>query len=207
MLEPPKGKVPEDWEPREQTLFRSTAYGDDIDRPVKKSDGGWTYFAPDIAYHYDKIERGFDELIDVLGADHGGYVKRLKAVGGGAVATDRVPLDVKLCQLVKLFKGGEPFKMSKRAGHLRDAARRGGAGRAGRDALRHADAQERRAARLRLRQGAGAVEGQPGLLRAVRPCPRDLDRAARGGGRVRDRRRRAGLGRSRAARRRRASWR
>ena len=79
MLEPPKGKLPEDWEPREQTLFRSTAYGDDIDRPVKKSDGGWTYFAPDIAYHYDKIERGFDELIDVLGADHGGYVKRMKA--------------------------------------------------------------------------------------------------------------------------------
>ena len=79
MLEPPKGKLPEDWEPREQTLFRSTAYGDDIDRPVMKSDGGWTYFAPDIAYHFDKIERGFDELIDVLGADHGGYVKRMKA--------------------------------------------------------------------------------------------------------------------------------
>ena len=79
MLEPPKGKLPEDWEPREQTLFRSTAYGDDTDRPVKKSDGGWTYFAPDIAYHFDKIERGYDELIDVLGADHGGYVKRMKA--------------------------------------------------------------------------------------------------------------------------------
>ena len=79
VLEPPKGKLPEDWEPREQTLFRSTAYGDDTDRPVMKSDGGWTYFAPDIAYHYDKIERGFDELIDVLGADHGGYVKRMKA--------------------------------------------------------------------------------------------------------------------------------
>jgi arginyl-tRNA synthetase len=80
VLEPPKGKTPEDWEPREQTLFRSTAFGDDVDRPVKKSDGGWTYFAPDIAYHWDKVERGFDELIDVLGADHGGYVKRLKAV-------------------------------------------------------------------------------------------------------------------------------
>lgn len=114
-LEPPKGKLPEDWEPREQTLFRSTAYGDDTDRPVKKSDGSWTYFAPDIAYHYDKIERGFDELIDVLGADHGGYVKRMKAAVA-ALSGRRVPLDVKLCQLVKLYKGGEPFKMSKRAG-------------------------------------------------------------------------------------------
>ncbi len=114
-LEPPKGKLPEDWEPRQQTLFRSTAYGDDTDRPVKKSDGAWTYFAPDIAYHYDKIERGFDELIDVLGADHGGYVKRMKAAVA-ALSGRRVPLDVKLCQLVKLYKGGEPFKMSKRAG-------------------------------------------------------------------------------------------
>ena len=115
VLEPPKGKAPEDWEPREQTLFRSTAYGDDVDRPVKKSDGGWTYFAPDIAYHFNKIERGFDELIDVLGADHGGYVKRMKAAVA-ALSEERVPLDVKLCQLVKLWKGGEPFKMSKRAG-------------------------------------------------------------------------------------------
>lgn len=115
VLEPPKGKTPEDWEPREQTLFRSTAYGDDTDRPVKKSDGSWTYFAPDIAYHFDKIERGYDELIDVLGADHGGYVKRMKAAVA-ALSDRRVPLDVKLCQLVKLYKGGEPFKMSKRAG-------------------------------------------------------------------------------------------
>lgn len=115
VLEPPKGKLPEDWEPREQTLFRSTAFGDDTDRPVKKSDGGWTYFAPDIAYHFDKIERGYDELIDVLGADHGGYVKRMKAAVA-ALSENRVPLDVKLCQLVRLFKGGEPFKMSKRAG-------------------------------------------------------------------------------------------
>jgi len=79
VLEPPKGKMPEDWEPREQMLFKSTAHGDDVDRPVKKSDGSWTYFAPDIAYHSDKIDRGFDELIDVWGADHGGYVKRMKA--------------------------------------------------------------------------------------------------------------------------------
>jgi len=114
-LEPPKGKTPEDWEPREQTLFRSTAHGDDVDRPVRKSDGNWTYFAPDIAYHYDKIERGFDELIDVFGADHGGYVKRMKAAVS-ALSDGEVPLDVKLTQLVKLFKNGEPFKMSKRAG-------------------------------------------------------------------------------------------
>ena len=114
-LEPPKGKLPEDWEPREQTLFRSTAHGDDVDRPVKKSDGAWTYFAPDIAYHYDKIERGYDQLIDVFGADHGGYVKRMKAAVS-ALSDGKVPLDVKLCQLVKLYKNGEPFKMSKRAG-------------------------------------------------------------------------------------------
>ena len=115
MLEPPKGKTPEDWEARPQTLFRSTAYGDDVDRPLKKSDGSWTYFAPDIAYHYDKVTRGFDQLIDVLGADHGGYVKRLKAAVA-ALSDGRVPLDVKLCQLVKLYKDGEPYKMSKRAG-------------------------------------------------------------------------------------------
>ncbi len=117
VLEPPKGKTPEDWEPREQTLFRSTAHGDDVDRPVKKSDGGWTYFAPDIAYHYDKVERGYDILIDVFGADHGGYVKRMKAAVS-ALSDGRVPLDIKLCQLVKLWKNGEPFKMSKRAGNF-----------------------------------------------------------------------------------------
>ncbi|MEO1314778.1 MAG: arginine--tRNA ligase, partial [Pseudomonadota bacterium] len=114
-LDPPKGKLPEDWEPRAQTLFRSTAFGDDVDRPVKKSDGSWTYFAPDIAYHYDKITRGFDQLIDVFGADHGGYVKRMKAVVQ-ALSESRVPLDIKLTQLVRLYKNGEPFKMSKRAG-------------------------------------------------------------------------------------------
>lgn len=115
VLEPPKGKTPEDWEPREQTLFRSTAHGDDVDRPVKKSDGSWTYFAPDIAYHYNKVRRGFDQLIDIFGADHGGYVKRMKAAVS-ALSGGRVPLDIKLIQLVKLFKNGEPFKMSKRAG-------------------------------------------------------------------------------------------
>ncbi|MBK5947565.1 arginine--tRNA ligase [Rhodobacter veldkampii DSM 11550] len=115
VLEAPKGKLPEDWEEREQTLFRSTAHGDDVDRPVQKSDGSWTYFAPDIAYHYDKIERGYDQLIDVFGADHGGYVKRMKAAVS-ALSGGRVPLDIKLIQLVKLWKNGAPFKMSKRAG-------------------------------------------------------------------------------------------
>ena len=115
VLEPPKGKKPEDWEPREQTLFRSTEHGDDVDRPVMKSDGSWTYFAPDIAYHYDKVSRGFDALIDVFGADHGGYVKRMKAAVS-ALSDGKVSLDIKLTQLVKLYKNGEPFKMSKRAG-------------------------------------------------------------------------------------------
>ena len=114
-LEPPKGKAPEDWEPREQTLFRSTAFGDDQDRPVQKSDGAWTYFAPDIAYHYTKVMRGFDELINIFGADHSGYVKRLKAVVS-ALSENRVTLDIKLIQLVKLLKGGQIVKMSKRAG-------------------------------------------------------------------------------------------
>ncbi len=117
VLEPPKGKKPEDWEPREQTLFKSTEHGDDVDRPVKKSDGAWTYFAPDIAYHYDKVSRGFDALIDVFGADHGGYVKRMKAAVS-ALSDGKVPLDIKLTQLVKLWKNGEPFKMSKRAGNF-----------------------------------------------------------------------------------------
>ncbi|MBL4813169.1 MAG: arginine--tRNA ligase [Rhodobacteraceae bacterium] len=116
-LEPPKGKASEDWEPREQLLFRSTSFGDDADRPVQKSDGSWTYFAPDIAYHYDKVTRGFDELIDIFGADHGGYVKRMKAAVA-ALSDNKVPLDIKLCQLVKLSKDGKPFKMSKRSGNF-----------------------------------------------------------------------------------------
>ena len=114
-LEPPKGKLPEDWEPREQVLFRSTGFGDDVDRPIRKSDGSWTYFAPDIAYHHDKIARGFDELINIFGADHGGYVKRINAAVA-ALSDGRVPVDVKLTQLVRLTKGGEPVKMSKRSG-------------------------------------------------------------------------------------------
>ena len=114
-LPPPKGKIPDDWQAREQWLFRSTQYGDDEDRPVQKSDGAWAYFAPDIAYHYDKVQRGFDALIDVFGADHGGYVKRMKAAVA-ALSEERVPLEIKLAQIVRLFKDGEEFKMSKRAG-------------------------------------------------------------------------------------------
>lgn len=114
-LPPPKGQPVEDWEDREQTLFRATAFGDDVDRPLLKSDGSYTYFASDIAYHASKFRRGFATMIDVWGADHGGYVKRLnaavKAVTGG-----EGELDVKLCQLVRLLRAGEPVKMSKRAG-------------------------------------------------------------------------------------------
>ena len=117
VLEPPKGKRDEDWEPREQSLFRATAFGDDTDRALRKSDGTWTYFATDIAYHRDKIERGFADLIDVWGADHGGYVKRMKAAVS-ALSANSASLDVKICQMVKLLDGGEPVAMSKRAGRF-----------------------------------------------------------------------------------------
>ncbi len=114
-LPPPKGKPVEDYEDREQTLFRATAYGDDVDRPLIKSDGSYTYFASDIAYHKNKFDRGFLDMIDVFGADHGGYIKRMqaavKAVSGGKAA-----LDVKIVQLVRLLRDGEPVKMSKRSG-------------------------------------------------------------------------------------------
>lgn len=117
VLEPPKGKKPDDWEPRPQLLFKSTEFGDDIDRPFKKSDGTWTYFASDVAYHRDKFDRGFAEMIDVWGADHGGYVKRMQA-GVKALSKGEGTLDVKLCQLVKLFDNGEPVRMSKRTGNF-----------------------------------------------------------------------------------------
>jgi arginyl-tRNA synthetase len=116
-LPPPKGQLPEDWEDREQTLFRTVEFGDDVDRPLLKSDGSFTYFASDIAYHRDKIARGATDLIDVLGADHGGYVKRMQAAVK-AVSDGRATLDVKLCQLVRLLRAGEPVKMSKRAGEF-----------------------------------------------------------------------------------------
>ena len=116
-LPPPKGQLPEDWEDRIQTLFRATDYGDDIDRPLMKSDGSYTYFASDIAYHYDKYCRGFAEMIDVWGADHGGYVKRMQSAVK-AITQEAGSLDVKLCQLVKLYRGGEAVTMSKRSGNL-----------------------------------------------------------------------------------------
>jgi len=116
-LPPPKGAPVEDWEDREQTLFRSTRFGDDIDRPLKKSDGSYTYFASDIAYHADKIRRGFRTLIDVWGADHAGYIKRMQAAVA-ALSDRKAELDVKVIQLVKLLRAGEPVKMSKRAGEF-----------------------------------------------------------------------------------------
>jgi len=115
-LPPPKGEVPADWEDREQTLFRATAFGDDIDRPLLKSDGTYTYFASDVAYSRNKIRRGFKELIYVLGADHGGYVKRIEAVAAAIAGPEEVKVIVRLCQLVKLYRAGEPVRMSKRSG-------------------------------------------------------------------------------------------
>ncbi len=132
-LPPPKGQATEDWEDREQVLFRATAFGDDTDRPLLKSDGTYTYFASDIAYHKTKMEAGADVLVDVWGADHGGYVKRM-AAAVAALSDGRVTLDVKLCQLVRLMRAGEPVKMSKRAGEfitLRDVVDE-----VGRDAVR-----------------------------------------------------------------------
>jgi arginyl-tRNA synthetase len=115
VLEPPKGKTPDDWEAREQTLFRATQFGDDVDRPLRKSDGSGTYFANDVANHLHKIERGFDELVHVWGADHGGYVKRMNAAVG-ALSGGKVKLDVVLAQIVHVMKAGQPVRMSKRAG-------------------------------------------------------------------------------------------
>ena len=115
VLKPPKGKLPEDWEPREQTLFASTKFGDDVDRPLRKSDGTNTYFANDIGYHNDKLQRGFAIVIDVLGADHGGYVSRMRAAVA-ALSGGRAEFAVVLCQIVHILKGGKPVRMSKRAG-------------------------------------------------------------------------------------------
>ncbi|MGB0576856.1 MAG: arginine--tRNA ligase [Alphaproteobacteria bacterium] len=114
-LEPPKGKLPEDWEERPQLLFRSAKFGDDVDRPLQKAEGDWTYFASDIAYHRDKFRRGFGTMIDVWGADHKGYVKRMQSAVK-AITEDKGALDVRLCNLVNLLEDGKPAKMSKRAG-------------------------------------------------------------------------------------------
>ena len=116
VLEPPKGKTPDDWEPRPQTLFRATRFGDDVDRALRKSDGSNTYFANDIAYHADKLRRGYDVLIDVLGADHGGYVKRMQAAVKALSTNRAVAFDAILCQIVHIMRGGQPMRMSKRAG-------------------------------------------------------------------------------------------
>ena len=115
VLEPPKGKTPDDWEPRPQLLFKATEFGDEVDRPLKKSDGTWTYFASDIAYHKDKVDRGFNNLVNIWGADHGGYVKRVQAALK-ALTAGKGKLDVQLCQMVRVLNNGEPVKMSKRAG-------------------------------------------------------------------------------------------
>ena len=115
VLSPPKGKLPKEWESRPQWLFRSTRFGDEVDRPLRKSDGSYTYFAADIAYHFDKAQRGFDPLIDVWGADHGGYVKRVQAALT-ALTGQKDRLEVKLVQMVNLTKNGRPLRMSKRAG-------------------------------------------------------------------------------------------
>ena len=117
VLDPPKGKKPEDWEPRPQALFKASQFGDDVDRPLKKSDGSWTYFANDIANHYDKFKRGFPIMVDIFGADHGGYVKRMKAAVTAMSGGD-VDLDIKLCQMVHLKRDGEPMRMSKRTGNF-----------------------------------------------------------------------------------------
>lgn len=134
VLDAPKGHQVEDWEERPQTLFKSTDYGDDVDRALKKSDGTWTYFAGDIAYHYDKLSRGFDLLIDVLGADHGGYIKRIEAAVK-ALSSEKVPLEVKISQMVNFMDQGQPVRMSKRAGTfvtLKDVVER-----VGKDATRY----------------------------------------------------------------------
>jgi arginyl-tRNA synthetase len=175
-LPPPKGAPSDDWEDREQTLFRSTDFGDDVDRPLIKSDGGYTYFASDIAYHKTKIDRNFRTLVDVWGADHGGYVKRVQAAVA-ALSDRKAKLEVRLCQLVRLMRAGEPVKMSKRSGDfvtLRDPYE------VGRCCPVHdADAQERRHARFRPGEGDRAKPGQSRFLCPI--CARSrLQRSAAG---------------------------
>ena len=170
-LPPPKGAPSDDWEDREQTLFRSTDFGDDVDRPLIKSDGSYTYFAGDIAYHKTKIDRGYRTLVDVWGADHGGYVKRMQAAvaalserqgqsRGAALPARASHAGRRAGQNVETFRG------------VRDPSRGRGRGRRGRCPVHDADAQERRAARFRPGEGDRAKPGQPGLLRAIRARPR-----------------------------------
>ena len=173
-LPPPKGAPVDDYEDREQTLFRATAFGDDVDRPLKKSDGSYTYFASDIAYHKSKFDRGFRDMIDVWGADHGGYIKRMKAAVKAVSGDNR-----RARRQDRAARQAQPRRRRSEdveaLGRVRDAARGGGGGGPRRGALHDALPQERRGARLRHGQGEGAVEGQSGLLRPVRPRPRPFD--------------------------------
>ena len=172
-LPPPKGAPVEDWEDREQTLFRATDFGDDVDRPLRKSDGSYTYFASDIAYHKYKFDRGFPNMIDVWGADHGGYIKRMQAAVK-AVTAGKAALDVKIVQLVQLLRAGEPVKMSKRSGDfvtLREVVDE-----VGRDAVRFMMLYRKNDAVLDF-DLAKVIEQsarQSGVLRAVRPRPRPI---------------------------------
>ncbi len=170
----PKGAVDDDWEDREQTLFRATQFGDDVDRPLLKSDGSYTYFASDIAYHRSKFDRGFANMVDVWGADHGGYIKRVQAAIK-AVTEGKGELDVKIVQLVRLLRAGELGQNVQAVRRLRHLARSRGRGRRGRRPLHDALSQERCGAGLRPRQGDRAVTRQRGVLRPVRTRPRPLD--------------------------------
>ena len=170
VLEPPKGKKPEDWEPREQTLFKSTEHGDDVDRPVKKSDGSWTYFAPDIAYHYDKVTRGFDASDRrvwggpwrLCQTDEGGRVGPVRWQGAAGYQADAAGEAVEKRRAVQDVEAGR---------ELCHPARCGRSGWPRRDPFRDADPQERCAAGFRFRQGAGTKPREPRVLRAIRPCP------------------------------------
>ncbi len=195
-LPPPKGAPVDDYEDREQTLFKATAFGDDVDRPLMKSDGSFTYFASDIAYHRDKHQRGFNTMIDVWGADHGGYIKRMRAAVQ-AVTAGKGTLDVEICQLVRLLRNGQEVKMSKRSGTfvtLREVVDEVGARRR---PLHDAEPQERRDARFRSGQGGRADEGQSRLSTCSTPTPGRVGVPAGAGGL-----RRGGLrpGRSRRSR-------
>jgi len=168
-LPPPKGKTPEDWQEREQTLFRASDFGDDTDRALIKSDGSYTYFAADIAYHRDKYLRGFNDQIIVLGADHSGYCKRLTAALK-AVSQGQATIDVKICQIVRLMRDGKAVKMSKRSGDLITVADL--VKEVGTDAARFMllfRRKQRRDDGFRFRQGKGTNPRQPGVLRPVRP--------------------------------------
>ena len=179
-LPPPKGKPVEDYEDREQSLFRATAYGDDVDRPLIKSDGTYTYFASDIANHKNKFDRGFTNLIDVFGADHGGYIKRMQAAVK-AVTSGKATLDVKIVQLVKLLRNGEPVKMSKRSGDfvtLREVVDEVGS-----DAVRFMMLFRKNDAVLDfdLAKVIEQSKDNAGVLRPVRPRPRPFDLPQREG--------------------------